>query len=344
MREEKTEFGRVWKEDSPRMRWSLYVYDDEPEVAYLAGVFVDEDARGMGSGNAMLTKAEAKAVSEGCSVMRLWCEAGGFAWKWYSRHGYSYMCDKEDEPGMVWMEKSLGLNEMAYPASFDMDEFKSLRKFSDRVNYCRARLKYLGRGSSRMVYEIDDEKVLKLAYNNKGLAQNEAEADPMLRGYNGIFAKVFDVHPKYHWIEMEKAVPATVEDFDRIYGGEDGLFSDFFREWEYDLEEDFTQGGVFKDWLHSYIFHLFLDINGSARGDAWDEIYKEFESTPEYNRSLFRGLKDYMNDWGLHAYGDLQKINSYGVVKRNGVEKIVLIDYGLNNDVYDTYYAKRRQK
>lgn len=43
MREEKTGFGRVWKEDGPRMRWSLYVYDDDPEAAYLAGVFVDED-------------------------------------------------------------------------------------------------------------------------------------------------------------------------------------------------------------------------------------------------------------------------------------------------------------
>ena len=82
------------------------------------------------------------------------------------------------------------LNEMAYPSTFDMKEFKAIRTFVDRVNYCNSILKYLGRGSSRMVYEIDDEKVLKLAYNNKGIAQNRAEADWMLERY-GIFAKVY---------------------------------------------------------------------------------------------------------------------------------------------------------
>ena len=36
--------------------------------------------------------------------------------------------------------------------------------------------------------------------------------------------------------------------------------------------------------------------------------------------------------------GDLLKISSYGVVKRDGQDAIVLIDYGLNNEVYDSYY------
>ena len=343
MREEKTEFGRVWKESGPRMRWSLYVYDDDPEVAYLARVFVDEDARGMGSGNLMLAKAEAKAVSEGCSVMRLWCEAGGFAWRWYARHGYTYLCDKEDEPGMVWMEKRLGLNEMAYPRTFDMEEFKRIGTFSGRVDYCRSRLKYLGRGSSRMVFEVDGEKVLKLAYNSKGIAQNMTEADPSLRKY-GIFAEVYDVHPKYHWIEMEKAVPARTGDFDKLYGGRNGLFSGFFREWKYDMDEDLTKGGVFRDWLSPYVFHEFLRLGGTQMGDAWDEIYNAFEETEEYKGSLFEGLKRYIGDLRLHAYGDLRRVSSYGVVERDGRKEIVLIDYGLNNDVYDTYYARRRRK
>lgn len=343
MIEEKTDFGRLWTEEGNGMRWSLYIYDDEPEIAYLAGVFVDEGRRGTGLGNDVLRKAEVKAVSEGCSIIRLWCKDQGFAWKWYTRHGYMYICDKEDEPGMVWMEKKLGLNEMAYPETFSMEEFKRIGTFSGRVNYCRARLRQMGRGSSRMVFEIDDDKVLKLAYNSKGIAQNMTEADPTFRIY-GIFAEVYDVHPKYHWIEMEKAVPAKISDFDKIYGGKNGLFSEFFTEWKYDMEVDLTKGGVFKEWLSPYVFHEFLRLSGNHIGDAWDGIYNAFEDTEEYEGSLFEGLKQYILDMDLHACGDLRRISSYGVVERDGRKEIVLIDYGLNNDVFNKYYARRRVK
>jgi hypothetical protein len=36
--------------------------------------------------------------------------------------------------------------------------------------------------------------------------------------------------------------------------------------------------------------------------------------------------------------GDLLKLNSYGLVKRNGQDIIVLIDYGIDWDGIDTYY------
>jgi hypothetical protein len=36
--------------------------------------------------------------------------------------------------------------------------------------------------------------------------------------------------------------------------------------------------------------------------------------------------------------GDFGRLNSYGLVNRNGVD-IVIIDFGLTNDIYDTYYS-----
>jgi hypothetical protein len=33
------------------------------------------------------------------------------------------------------------------------------------------------------------------------------------------------------------------------------------------------------------------------------------------------------------------RLNSYGLVNRNGVDDIVIIDFGLTNDIYDTYYS-----
>ena len=37
--------------------------------------------------------------------------------------------------------------------------------------------------------------------------------------------------------------------------------------------------------------------------------------------------------------GDLKRLSTYGVVKRNGQDAVVIIDFGLTRDVYDTYYS-----
>ena len=35
------------------------------------------------------------------------------------------------------------LDEATYPDTFNMEEFKNLRNFAERVRYCKSRLKYL---------------------------------------------------------------------------------------------------------------------------------------------------------------------------------------------------------
>ena len=65
--------------------------------------------------------------------------------------------------------------EEAYPESFNMETFKSLRNHAERNRYAAEHLQKIAAGSSRIVYKIDDEKVLKLAKNDKGIAQNETE-------------------------------------------------------------------------------------------------------------------------------------------------------------------------
>ena len=48
------------------------------------------------------------------------------------------------------------IKEMAYPSNFNMEIFKSIKSFKDRINYCKERLSRIGAGSSRIVYAIDD--------------------------------------------------------------------------------------------------------------------------------------------------------------------------------------------
>ena len=60
---------------------------------------------------------------------------------------------------------------------FDMEYFKQLSSFRKRIDYCGKYLKRLSSGSSRIVYIVDEQKVLKIAKNTRGLEQNRAEGD-----------------------------------------------------------------------------------------------------------------------------------------------------------------------
>lgn len=68
------------------------------------------------------------------------------------------------------------LFEFAYPTSFNFVEFNNIGSFAGKKRYCDERLQKLSSGSARIIYKVDEEKVLKLAKNAKGLAQNQEEA------------------------------------------------------------------------------------------------------------------------------------------------------------------------
>ncbi|MBR4624207.1 MAG: nucleotidyltransferase domain-containing protein [Alphaproteobacteria bacterium] len=61
------------------------------------------------------------------------------------------------------------LNEAAMPG-FNLQTLSSIKSFAGRLKYCKQMLgPSFGSGSSRIIFEIDDEKVLKLAKNKKAL-------------------------------------------------------------------------------------------------------------------------------------------------------------------------------
>jgi hypothetical protein len=197
-----------------------------------------------------------------------------------------------------------------YPSSFDMDHFKTLTKFAERVRYCEENLKRISSGSSRIVYMIDNTKVLKLAKNRKGLAQNEVEIQWGQDSYfSSILAHTFDYHPDDLWVEMELARKVSKKDFIRLT--------------DCTIEELYYYLRNFEEINHGKrpIFHM--DPEVKARLDE-----NEFVSA----------IGDFMSNINAPA-GDFGKLNSYGIVQRGGQDDIVLIDFGLTNDVYQTYYS-----
>ena len=51
--------------------------------------------------------------------------------------------------------------------------------------------KYLGVGSGRVVFDLENGNVVKVALNRRGIAQNEAEYKIALTNDSHLFAKIF---------------------------------------------------------------------------------------------------------------------------------------------------------
>jgi hypothetical protein len=193
----------------------------------------------------------------------------------------------------------------AYPTSFDMDYFKGIQSFSGRMDYCKRHLKRLGAGSSRIVYEIDNSKVLKLAKNTKGIYQNETEtewADDYVA--KDAVAQVFDSHEQYHWIEMEKCEVATIKKFNLVTG-------------------------VHFSWFLEVVYEILYPSYRNKSSKEKDAVYE---------KDIFSPLLDFIMSVRSVQTGDLKKVNSYGFVERGGKKMIVLIDYGLNEDIIQNFY------
>lgn len=197
-----------------------------------------------------------------------------------------------------------------YPQSFNMDEFKSLNKFTERVKYCDQHLKKISAGSGRIVYMIDNTKVLKLAKNQKGVAQCEVEIQWGGDYYfKSILADVIDSHDDGLWVEMELAKKVSELQFKAMIG------------------------------VNIYNFGMFLrnrkqENNGKPKLFTLDPKLEELLNENEFAQSVFEFI-----DAANAEPGDLGRTSSYGIVKRDGHDTIVIVDFGLTNDVYSTYYS-----
>ena len=213
---------------------------------------------------------------------------------------------KLNEQDLSYLIKSV-IAEMAYPVSFNMRDFKNISSYSGRMKYCETHLTKLASGSGRVVYKIDDEKVLKLAKNQKGIAQNEVESQYYIQNYD-IVARVFDADDNNTFLEMELARKCTKSEFRKIVG------------FSFDL-------------IYPYLDSV-LGTSRYGRQNVSDED-KAMLDDNEWMISLL----ELVGDYGM-PLGDVTRISSYGIVKRDGQDAVVLVDFGLTQGVYDDYYAR----
>lgn len=208
------------------------------------------------------------------------------------------------------MELVESLLDEDYPTNFDREVFKTLRSFKERVKYCEENLQRISSGSGRIVYKIDNERVLKLAKNEKGAAQCEVEIQwGSEKYYSDILAHTFDYHQDGFWVEMELARKVNKNTFIKTFGFSVDTLGMYLRNFE---EENKGKRRIF-------------DIDKGV-----ESILDESEFVNQ--------IRSFMMDSDSGA-GDLGKLSTYGLVTREGSDSIVLIDFGLTNNIYSNYYS-----
>ena len=190
-----------------------------------------------------------------------------------------------------------------------LDEFKKIKTFNDRMDFANRNLNKISSGSGRIVYDIDGTKVFKLAYNQKGIVQNEAEISAVAYDdYDDILTKIFEFDDNNYWLVAEKARKLSKERFRQLVG--------------FDISD-----------VSHYLINDDLELHGKS-----GVYYIDPKINSEMHENEFiQRLRNFMIDYDQHS-GDLKRLSTYGEVIREGTPSIVLIDYGLTHKNYDQYY------
>lgn len=223
------------------------------------------------------------------------------------------------------------VSEANYPSSFSIDIFKKLPSFRQRVDYANKTLKRISSGSSRIVYEVDEKTVLKIAKNQKGIAQNELEIemsdDYYLNGI-GLMAEIYEKDEEnFLWLEMEKAEKLTERKFKQLTGQSFETLSRFIFYF-------------FKQYYRRPMYFRAMSDEEAEKLVSPDELFPE----TNYGTEFFEKVEDYVSNYqpDVSTVQDMTQMSTWGIVKRNGKEEVVIVDYGVNEDIINKYYKKHR--
>lgn len=181
-----------------------------------------------------------------------------------------------------------------------LSNLEKLETYQARKKYAEKNLKHLSSGSARVVYLTPEKTIIKMAKNDKGVAQNKAEANPKMKSKH--LNKILSHAKNHSWIEVCYLDKITVKDFKKMTGLD---FNDFGEAIRYGLKA--VSGNTDKE-----------------KPDNFEKIEKS---------DIYKDLKQVGDKFKLMP-GDLARISSWGT--KDGIP--VLIDAGLTKDVFADYY------
>jgi hypothetical protein len=191
---------------------------------------------------------------------------------------------------------------------FDKVKFETLPS-KEKLKYLKTIAKKIGAGSARIVFPIDPNSVIKLAKNDKGLAQNNVEIDIYRAFQPDVVAKIFDYDENDVWLRMERATKFNVADFKSFVGIS---FREFMESLEYWYSKNMSR-------------QTFYNLEKPKNYDVINETV------------FFQDLINIIGNYNM-PIGDIKRPSSWGIVNRNGKKTPVLIDFGLTQDILNQYY------
>ena len=219
--------------------------------------------------------------------------------------------------------------------------------YSALFQYCTKTLgQKVGQGTSRVVFDFEDDTVLKIAGNDTGRVQNEQEYEIFRTiGKNPLIPKIYDADTdSFIWLLSESVLPAKEIDFEKILGIPYSSKNDpIWRQeepgtrWDYSEyenaehpfdeadEEEGDEGEIsylgFLSWYSDYV-HDYLDYT-----DDWSAY-----ETEQYRKLM-------QTDWfqnllELFEFQDPDEffLENFGIAMRNGKPTIVVLDIGWNSE------------
>ena len=205
--------------------------------------------------------------------------------------------------------------------------------------YCK---KYLGdaisNGSSRAVFQLNDNFVIKLAMGYDGFMQNEREYKLFLAANSELLVKIIYCSEDYSYIVSESVITAREEDFEKILGI---AYSFTYHQKTKKVKDpnSINDGDIeigfdrYFDNIKPYMKKAdvsFCGITDYLSNRIDDKKYAEkCEKTIKSSPWLTK-LRDLINDYKLDI--DDLFIPNIGVVNRDGKPMLVILDSGLNDN------------
>jgi len=195
-------------------------------------------------------------------------------------------------------------------SKFNFANLDSLETFEEKIKYCKENLNQIGKGSSRLVFNLSKNSVLKLAWNEKGLQQNQLESSDQIHKLFGDLVPALKRKCKgaeIYWIVMEKAKPVDEETFEKISKIPFKTFQKAMKEMKL--------------------------VNYKEKKDVSEET-KELLKTSHF----LDLVQDLTFSLGL-LVGDVIKTSSWGTIGN----RLVILDVGLSKIIFNSLYKKHRK-
>lgn len=220
-----------------------------------------------------------------------------------------------------------------------------------QMRYCTKWLGYPdSMGSSRCVYTLSDNLVLKLAYGKRyfaGIDQNLQEYTLFNVVDSPLLTRVLYCDKNFTFLVSESVLPCKNEDFEKILGIP--FHNVYHQNSERIMDTDSPNYGDREVGYNKYFDNIrkpnefstlsmidiftYIECNYVTNDPYYDKTVED-----AINKSQW--LQEFVKLVQQTKMSDFVQIENFGIVNRDGKPMIVVLDSGLNMDVWEKHYSR----